>query len=367
MSTNDTDELFALDITSSGREASRFAILPRPKNNPDFVRYTAPEAPSVVYIYRAAWYQMRDIALDAGRNEAIGLLLGRPCTDERGAYTLVMAVEAALPGEYVGMPGFVKISAAGKAALKARAAQKYPGLEDVGWFHTHPSGEPRFSQTDFEEQGTLLEHQVGIVAASECYQRGQGDPLGVYLGPVGDRLSGSVLPRQPKTMAPAPVEVAVPDDGRHARHRAPELLHRLPVGGIIAVAVLMLMQLGLASWVHGAIRAQPAAATAARAATVITRTRRVVRVVPALFTARRCAVGVRLSVPVRVSLARTSALRVTALNPAVASASYAAGNRELTISCLAYGTTTVELRDPSSRATAGLVVSVSSTNPHLNP
>jgi hypothetical protein len=356
MNINDTDGLFTLDVEAGGRERSQFAILPRPKNNPDYIRYTAPGAAGVVYIHRAAWLEMRSIALRAGRNEAIAILLGRPCSDEDGNYTLVMAVEAALPGEYIGSSGSVKISAAGKAALKQRAAQNHAGWEDVGWFHTHPFGEPRFSPTDNDEQATRLEHQVGIVAASQYYHGHRGDPLGVYLGPAGHRLRGSVPAPQVERQSPTPVEEPSAAVERRSRPTRAEIPKRLPMGSV-AVALILLTQLGLASWVRGAIRTR-------QTVTVVTQTRRVVRQVPGPFVAQQCVAGGQVSVPVPVPPAVARDVDLTVVNSAVAAARYMATSRNVTVTCLSPGTTTIELHDPSSHATADLVVTVFRIN-HL--
>lgn len=366
---NNADELFTLDTESSGREQSRFAILPRPAKHPDFVRYAAPRVSGAVYVHRSAWSQMRELAMSGGRNERIGMLLGRPCTDELGDYTLIMGVEAALPGEYVGTPGFVKISAEGRAAVKARAAQTYMGWEDVGWFHTHPLGAPSFSSTDFDEQGTLLDYQVGIVAATQHFQNGGSDPLGVYLGPVGRRLSGSIpapllKPLLPKPPSP-PVEQKdelVEPEGRRPRYFTPKMLNRLPVGDATVIAALALTQVALATWVHSAIHSTPAIAAASTAQVAPPRTtiKRVVRTAPGLISEARCMPGQRLTVPVRIPASDRYAVDVSVLDPAAVSATYTAQTSTLAVTCLSAGTSAIEFRDNATGASAGVVIDVSS-------
>jgi proteasome lid subunit RPN8/RPN11 len=371
MSADNSAGLFDLDIEPRGRETSKFVFLPRPDRNPDFVLYTAPGIAGVVYIYRPAFEQMRKIALEAAPNETIGMLCGRPCMDDEGVYTLVMAVERARPGEYVGTPGSVRISAGGKAALKARAAQRWPGMEDVGWFHTHPRGEARFSNTDFDEQSTLVAHHVGIVASVDRYMSRRGDPLGVYLGPAGVRLAGTRTP----IALPAPPEAPVkPNVQGKPKYFTPEMLKQLRVGTVVIVALLALSQALTATWVRGAIKDHEASAGNLVEPTPVVSspapgaiTKRVVRLTPALLAARKCSPGEQVRFAARVPRTFRDGLAVESLDTGIATADYDVAKRRVSVECLTVGDTVVEVRHGASGAAAAVAISVNTSPPRVTP
>jgi proteasome lid subunit RPN8/RPN11 len=372
MSTDNDLGLFELDFTSGGRETSHLAFLARPAGHPDYVPYDAAAVTSVVYIHRVALEQMRTIALQSAPNETIGVLMGRPCQDDQGTYTLVMAVEQAIPGEYVGTPGSVRISGAGRAAMKARAAQRWPGWEDVGWFHTHPHSPARFSATDYDEQTTLLAHQVGVVASGRSFLNGDdAEPLGVYLGPSGHRL----LARQPAALpAPHPVAPNPVDQPDLPKRRffTPEMLKNLPIGVATIVLLLVALQVGGTVWVHGAVAGDQAQSPNVLAAapgsdpapTVVTK--RVVERVPALLAARTCQPGERLEVAVRAPRAYRDDLMAASRDPRIAWAVYDTAAREVSVVCVADGETVIEIRHASGTV-AGVAISVTSAQPGTAP
>ncbi|WP_354699931.1 hypothetical protein DSM112329_00189 [Paraconexibacter sp. AEG42_29] len=373
MSHEDTvEDLFELGIEPLGRETSKHVVLSRPDRNPDFFRYEGAGSNGVVYVHRDAAEQMRLISQAAMPNETIGMLCGRPCTDEHGDYTLVLAVEPARPGEYVGTPGTVRISSAGRLALRRRAAQRWPGWEDVGWFHTHPHGAPRFSSVDFDEQATLQPHQVGIVAAVSYYRNDREDPLGVYIGPNRDRLARAHAPTPVQYDTPEREVVVLEEEVVQTKYFTPELLKQLRVGVGASVAILLLSQALAANWVRGVVddRALQTAGAAVTPATVAaperktaTRTKTVVRSRPALVTARRCEAGGRVRLGVQVPQAFRDGLAVSALNPAIATVSYDVATRSVDVTCLSPGTTVVQFRHSATGASASVAVAVRAAPP----
>jgi len=189
-----TEPTVSVSFAPRGRSASALLVQPRPHGNPGYTVYGGLAEAPAVYIHRRVLAQLRTGALEAAPNETIGVLLGRPCRDERGTYVIVEAAVTARPDEYQGTPGAVRISAAGRNALNRRAGRRYPVLEVIGWWHSHPHGAPRYSGVDLDEQATYPQpYHVGVVVAAQRYEtepseRRAVDPLGVYVGPGANRL-----------------------------------------------------------------------------------------------------------------------------------------------------------------------------------
>jgi proteasome lid subunit RPN8/RPN11 len=169
-------------------------VQPRPRRNSAYVIYgDALDAPEI-HIHMRVTEDLRRATLDAVRNEAIGVLLGRPCRDVFGIYVVVENAMTAAYGEYADPHGAVSISAAGRTAMHRRAAQRHPTLEPVGWWRSHPRGMPRSSSLDLDEQDAYPRpYHVGIVVAAEHLDDPPShaehvDPLGVYVGRSGTRL-----------------------------------------------------------------------------------------------------------------------------------------------------------------------------------
>ena len=176
-------------------------VRPRPKESSDFVVFASPTDGFGVYIHCGVLDFIERQSRRAAPNEAIGLLAGRICHDlERVPYTLVMAAEGAVSDEAEAGPGHVHISPDGRARVRRRLEAAHPDREIVGWYHSHPHHEPRFSSVDAKEQSAWSDpNQVGIVfSATE-----RDEPFGVYRGPGAVRLS-----RRPDSQSAAAVQTA---------------------------------------------------------------------------------------------------------------------------------------------------------------
>lgn len=180
------------------RERSRPAplVAPRPRRDSAYVVYCDALGAPEVHIHVRVVEDLRCAALGAMPHETIGALLGRACRDDYGVYVVVEHVLMATPEEHAGAPGALRIPALGRTSMHHRAAQRHPGLEPVGWWRSHPAGEPRFSAVDRAEQETYpRSHHVGVVVAADCFGAWSvhgdrpRDPLGVYVGPSATMLA----------------------------------------------------------------------------------------------------------------------------------------------------------------------------------
>jgi proteasome lid subunit RPN8/RPN11 len=141
-------------------------------------------------------------------NETIGILAGRACQDALGPYLLVLAADGARPGEAEAGASHVRISGDGNTVVRERLARRYPAYDHVGWWHSHPRYEPRFSGVDVGEQRTWSNpNHVGIVVSG----LERTEPIGVYRGPTARQLD-------PVTTSPFRASKA-------ARRLAPPALH----------------------------------------------------------------------------------------------------------------------------------------------
>jgi proteasome lid subunit RPN8/RPN11 len=170
-------------------------------------------------------------------NEAIGILAGRSCCDERGVFTVVEAVELAVGPEQIASPGAVTLTPTGSQAVRRRLAFRRPTLDPVGWFHTHTSLSVEFSGEDRREQATWPDaHNLGIVFGAGQH----GDDIAVYAGPESNRLWGALRPIEAMALSPD-------------RRRRPRRKHRrlrflrlavvvfagLAVAGLVVLALVM--------------------------------------------------------------------------------------------------------------------------------
>ena len=179
-----------------GRSKVTLLVQPRPRRNSAYFVFSDELDAPEVHIHVRVIEDLRRATLEAVPYETIGALLGRPCRDDYGVYVVVENALTAAEGEYVGTQGAVRISATGRSSMHRRAAERYPTLEPVGWWHSHPRGAPRYSSVDVEEQATYpRQHHVGIVVAAEYLEDRTFDggwrrePLGVYVGPTATLLA----------------------------------------------------------------------------------------------------------------------------------------------------------------------------------
>lgn len=126
------------------------ARLPRPSQDAESAtRVGAPEREAVPCFVRVTAVEaMFEHALQHPELETGGLLVGRICQDDAGAY---LRVEGAVPARLAHRTATSLTFTFGAwTQLHADRAQRFPGMQVVGWFHTHPrlsvflSGPDRF-------------------------------------------------------------------------------------------------------------------------------------------------------------------------------------------------------------------------------
>lgn len=164
-------------------------IRTRPEDNARLRAFTAADDRFSVYVHAEVLDFIERQAALAGNNEAIGLLAGRICNDpRRGPFTLVMAAADAREGEFNASPSFVRLLPVGHTSIRRRLSEAHPDREIVGWYHTHPHWQPRFSEVDLEQQRNWEDpNHVGIVYGADH----NGEPFGVYQGPQAILLSST--------------------------------------------------------------------------------------------------------------------------------------------------------------------------------
>lgn len=97
-------------------------------------------------------------------NESAGLLFGRVFTDGVNQCALVRHLIRPEPGEVMGTPVTVTITAEGSNRMSQRAQERHPCADAVGWAHTHPTFSAYFSGTDRAEQAIwTAPASVGLV------------------------------------------------------------------------------------------------------------------------------------------------------------------------------------------------------------
>lgn len=168
-----------------------------PADDRDFVAFVSTRDGFRAYVRHEVLEHIKGEAERAAPDETIGLLAGRVCYDpSTGPYTLVLDADGAHGAEVEASPGYVRITAAGQATVRARLERTNPDREIVGWYHSHPKYEARFSTVDETEQATWADpRHLGIVYSGVD----RAEPYGVYRGPQADRLA-----RQRNTPPPPP-------------------------------------------------------------------------------------------------------------------------------------------------------------------
>jgi proteasome lid subunit RPN8/RPN11 len=102
---------------------------------------------------------------------------GTPCA----VVTRLMLPE---PGEVIGTPSMVTITAEGAEQMITRAWREDPLLKPLGWGHTHPCFEAYFSHVDREEQRIWTEPaSVGLVISGLEEPRNRYE---VFVGPESE-------------------------------------------------------------------------------------------------------------------------------------------------------------------------------------
>lgn len=201
--------------TRSG--AGQHLVRPRPQEDGQFGLWVSDADHFSAYVHADVLDFIKRNGDTAAPHETIGLLAGRVCHDPvNGPYTLVMAAENAISGEFESGPGHVKLKAIGQTHLRRRLEDAHPDREIVGWYHTHPNYQPVFSPVDAKEQQTWNDqNSIGIVYSTD----GSGaESFGVYRGPESVRLRPA---REiPTRTIPTPQQL-LPADGAPPRHLTP--------------------------------------------------------------------------------------------------------------------------------------------------
>lgn len=343
---HDVTELAESLFEPLGRGVSNLLFQDRPTDNAEFARYEGSSDASAVFIHKGVLEHLEAHSLHAIPNETIGMLLGRVCRDEQGVYVLVMAACTARPGECEGTPGGVRISVAGKAALRARAARLSPGFGVVGWWHSHTHGGPIFSGEDFVEQATGDRHHVGIVAAAARYHREDGrkstDPIGVYVGIKGERLERVGGHRPSRAIADSRQKPS--DQVRRPTPRVPKEL--------LASTAIVLLAILLSSWwtqKHlNRVEAYVSQVTERNRPATAAQNRLV------LLPIRNCKAGEEVAVRVLIPRLSRPGIVMTG-DPSVAVARLSPNASRLEIACVARGRTTITVRDQSASGSQAVV------------
>ena len=210
-------------------------VRPRPRGG-DWVVHRTLDG-RAAYIAWPAFLVIRRTERAHAPIETGGLLFGRCFQDAEGPYVLVTSAEPPAPGEVDGTVSTVRITAAGTEAMTARAHERDPLADVVGWFHTHPRFDAFFSDVDRHEQAQWASPlAVGFVVAGDAVRR---EPHAVYLGPNADetftvdpgrdvrpdparlRAAEDEHPHEPVLEPREPEPRIVPVEPRPAREAAP--------------------------------------------------------------------------------------------------------------------------------------------------
>jgi proteasome lid subunit RPN8/RPN11 len=155
----------------------------RPQGSGKFTCFMAPDG-FVAYISDEVLRTMIEEAKYT--DERMGLLAGRVLRDEKGPYTLVLALESAQENEIDASPSRVLLSGPGSIKVRHRLENRAYGLDIIGWYHTHPTFTARFSSVDTIEQSTWSDsNHIGIVVSGLR----TSERFGVYRGPKAMALA----------------------------------------------------------------------------------------------------------------------------------------------------------------------------------
>jgi proteasome lid subunit RPN8/RPN11 len=189
-------------------------------------------------------------------DETGGLLFGGYFSDGVQRCAIVTQLVEPEPGEVIGTPSTVTITAAGSERMIARAWRRDPLLRPVGWGHTHPCFEAYFSGVDRNEQRTWQEAAaVGLVISglpepTDRYRVFVGpestpaEPVGDSMPvPVGLARGGSAPQPQRRSPADGSAPRALPRPARTRRwlrSSRPVAVVAALLATLLAVAVLAL-------------------------------------------------------------------------------------------------------------------------------
>lgn len=167
-------------IKIRSRDVSKTRLVRPHPDATDFEVFAAGDG-FLAFIHRDVLEFIKRHAQRTGSKETIGLLSGRTCIDPNtGPYTLVMAAGDAREGEFLSTAGDVTLLALGQIKVRRRLENAHPDREIIGWYHTHPTFDPRFSEVDKQEQGRTNDaNYIGIVFSGINAE----EPFGVYRGP----------------------------------------------------------------------------------------------------------------------------------------------------------------------------------------
>ncbi len=116
--------------------------------------------------------------------ETACLLFGGFFSDGEHPCAIVTRLILPEPGEVIGSPSMVTITAEGSEQMVARAWLENPLLKPLGWGHTHPCFEAYFSHVDREEQRVWTEPaSVGVVISGLEAPRNRYQ---VFVGPESE-------------------------------------------------------------------------------------------------------------------------------------------------------------------------------------
>jgi proteasome lid subunit RPN8/RPN11 len=134
-----------------------------------------------VFIARSVLRDLAELERREHPNETAGLLFGRFFTDGTQPCTMVTELIPPEPGEVIGTPVTVTITADGARQMKLRARTVNPCADPCGWAHTHPTMPAYFSGTDRREQRAWdANGSVGLVMSG---LEPNGAQYCVFVGP----------------------------------------------------------------------------------------------------------------------------------------------------------------------------------------
>jgi proteasome lid subunit RPN8/RPN11 len=176
-----------------------------------------------VFIAKSVLADLADLERSEHPVETASLLFGGFFSDGENVCAIVTRLVLPKPGEVVGTPSTVTITAEGSEQMIERAWLEDPLLKPLGWGHTHPCFEAYFSGVDREEQSVWTEPaSVGLVMSGLAEPR---DRYRVFVGPESEPAEPAVGGAPRRIRAAAQEEVPVEPHRRPPRRltRALEL------------------------------------------------------------------------------------------------------------------------------------------------
>ena len=175
-------------VTIAAQAAEQLPQHPRPTLEQGYTRHGLVPSPGQVVVIngQAALTAVSTHSLSNTQSELGGVLLGHAYQDNG---TLFVEVEAALPAVSDDHgPVHFTFNANGWAQLHKDRAARYPDLQIVGWFHTHPNLGVFYSGDDVVVHSAAFTQpwHVGLVVdpvrREACYFGWQGDTLAPIAG-----------------------------------------------------------------------------------------------------------------------------------------------------------------------------------------